>query len=115
MKLLAPRHLMSKSTTAIFNNYASGKPLLSCGISDYHIGGLSLIPALIASMEALEQNDPSLQLEKSGHPSKILTHDHKFTLRAATDLTRIYHSYQWRIHPPHIEDSSYSRGVSKTP
>jgi len=72
------------------NNYASGKPLLSCGGPDYHIGGLSLIPALIASMEALEQNDPSLHLEKVVSLVR-LTHDNKLTLRAATDLTKIYH------------------------
>ena len=32
---------------AFFDNYSNGKSLLTCGISDYHIGGLSLIPALL--------------------------------------------------------------------
>ena len=75
---------------SFFNNYASGKPLLSCGIPDYHIGGLSQIPALLASMEALDQNEPSAQLESVLSLIR-LTHDHEYTLRAATDLTRIYH------------------------
>ena len=32
---------------AFFGNYASGKKLKHCGISDYHIGGLSLVPACL--------------------------------------------------------------------
>ncbi|HAY76017.1 MAG TPA: ADP-ribosylglycohydrolase [Opitutae bacterium] len=74
---------------AFFQNYASGKSLLSCGIPDYHIGGLSQIPALLASMEAFDHTDPSLQLEKVLNLVR-LTHNHEFTLRAATDLTRIF-------------------------
>ena len=46
-----------------------------CGIPDYHIGGLSLIPALLASMEALDLNDSSVQLEKVLNLVQ-LTHDH---------------------------------------
>ena len=64
--------------------------MLSCGISDYHIGGLSLIPALLASLEALDQNDSAYQLDKVLNLVK-LTHDHEHTFRAATDLTRIFH------------------------
>lgn len=75
---------------AFFTNYAKGRSLQSCGISDFHIGGLSFVPALLASMEAIDQNDLSLQLEKV--LSLIsLTHNHEYTLRAATDLTRILH------------------------
>ena len=55
---------------AFFDNYSNGKSLFSCGISDYHIGGLSLIPALLASMEALDDTDSSEQLEKSSQPCK---------------------------------------------
>ena len=84
---------------SFFNNYASGKPLLSCGIPDYHIGGLSQIPALLASMEALDQNEPSAQLESVLSLIR-LTRDHEYTLRAATDLTRICRvSNTWRIDP----------------
>ena len=71
---------------AFFDNYSNGKSLLSCGISDYHIGGLSLIPALLASMEALDDTDSSDQLEKVLNLVR-LTHDHEYTLRAASDLT----------------------------
>ena len=42
---------------SFFNNYQSGKNLSSCGISDFHIGGLSLIPALLAGLEALDIED----------------------------------------------------------
>jgi ADP-ribosylglycohydrolase len=41
-------------------------------------------------MEALDQNEPSAQLESVLSLIR-LTHDHEYTLRAATDLTRIYH------------------------
>ena len=75
---------------SFFTNYAAGKPLLSCGIADYHIGGLSQAPALLASMEALDQNDPSEQIEKVLTLIR-LTHDHEHTLRTAADLTRIFH------------------------
>ena len=74
---------------AFFNNYAKGKQLQSCGISDYHIGGLSMIPALLASMEAIDQNDPSDQLENVLNLVR-LTHEHEYTRRAATDLSRIF-------------------------
>ena len=75
---------------AFFTNYAKGKPLQSCGIPDYHIGGLSYIPALLAAMEAIDQIEPSEQL--ANVLSLVsLTHNHENTLRSATDLTRILH------------------------
>ena len=49
-----------------------------------------LIPALLASMEALDLNDSSDQLEKVLNLVQ-LTHDHEYTLSAATDLTSIFH------------------------
>ena len=36
-----------------FTNYARGKALDSCGSEDLHIGALSLIPGLLAGLEAL--------------------------------------------------------------
>ena len=47
-------------------------------------------PALLASMEALDQNEPSAQLE-SVLTLIRLTHDHEYNLRPKTDVTRIYH------------------------
>lgn len=73
---------------AFFTNYSKGKPLHSCGIPDYHIGGLSQVPALLAGMEAVVEIQPSEQIEKVLNLVR-LTHDHENTLRAATDLTRI--------------------------
>ena len=32
---------------AFFQNYAGGKPLVSCGTKDYHIGALSMIPGCL--------------------------------------------------------------------
>ena len=36
-----------------FSNFAKGNKLINCGIDDVHIGGLSLIPALLAGLEAI--------------------------------------------------------------
>ncbi len=73
---------------AFFSNYARGKKLSSCGIEDIHIGGLSLIPALLAGLEAVDQGDEEHLLQSV----KTLirgTHDHPLTLAAADDFTRI--------------------------
>ena len=73
---------------SFFTKYSTGKSLLSCGAKDYHIGALSMIPALLAGLEAVgktgnaHQMDCVLTLVRS-------THDHPAALRAATDLTRI--------------------------
>ena len=73
---------------AFFQNYASGKPLLSCGIKDYHIGALSMIPGLLAGLEATGTTEPSTLLESVLSLVRS-THNHPDSLRAATDLTRL--------------------------
>ena len=73
---------------AFFENYAQGKPLHSCGVSDYHIGALSLIPGLLAGLEAIGQTDPA-RLMESVLTLVRSTHDNNKALRAAADLTRI--------------------------
>lgn len=73
---------------AFFENYAQGKPLHSCGVSDYHIGALSLIPGLLAGLEAIGQTDPALLMESVLSLVRS-THDNNKALRAAADLTRI--------------------------
>ena len=73
---------------AFFTNYARGKKLSACGIPDLHIGGLSLVPALLAGLEAIGQTDEDHLLESTRLLVKG-THDHPNTLGAARDLTRI--------------------------
>ena len=73
---------------AFFANYARGKKLSVCGIADFHIGGLSLVPALLAGLETIGQVDENQLIEAT----KLLvkgTHNHPNTLRSACDLTRI--------------------------
>ena len=74
---------------AFFTNYARGKKLYDCGISDLHIGGLSLVPALLAGLEAIGHTDEEHLLESTRLLVKA-THDHPNTLGAARDLTRIF-------------------------
>ena len=71
-----------------FTNYARGKGLHSCASPDLHIGALSLIPALLAGLEALDIIDPATLIQ---HAISLVraTHDHEYALRAAGDLTRI--------------------------
>lgn len=71
-----------------FTQYARGKPLRSCGSADLHIGALSLIPGLLAGLEALDITNESTLIE---HAVSLVrsTHDHEFSLRAAMDFTRI--------------------------
>ena len=73
---------------AFFTNYARGKKLSSCGIADIHIGGLSLVPALLAGLEAIGQGDDDYLLEATRLLVKG-THDHPDTLRSANSLTKI--------------------------
>ena len=71
-----------------FTNYEKGKPLLSCGANDYHIGALSLVPGLLAGLEAIGQTTPA-QLVESALTLVRATHDNSKSLRAAADFTRI--------------------------
>lgn len=73
---------------AFFTNYARGRKLSNCGIEDIHIGGLSLVPALLAGLEAID-NTADDYLFKSTQTLVQGTHTHPSTLRAAHDLTRI--------------------------
>lgn len=71
-----------------FTNYARGNRLDHCGSKDFHIGALSLIPGLLAGLEALDITEPATLIE---HVVSLVraTHDHANSLRAAADLTRI--------------------------
>ena len=50
---------------AFFKNYARGKKLSNCGIKDIHIGGLSLVPALLAGLEAIDRTEEDYLLEST--------------------------------------------------
>ena len=71
-----------------FTHFARGHALHSCGSADLHIGALSLIPGLLAGLEALDITDPATLIQ---HAVSLVraTHDHEYSLRAAADYTRI--------------------------
>ena len=71
-----------------FTRYARGKALTSCASPDYHIGALSLIPGLLAGLEALDITDPAILIQHAVSFVRA-THDHEYSLRAAADFTRI--------------------------
>lgn len=70
---------------AFFTNYARGKKPRACGISDNHIGGLSQVPALAASLPLADEK--TLRAAVREHVS--LTHHHPGVLRAADTLVRL--------------------------
>ncbi len=76
-----------------FTRYAMGKPLLKCGIKDEHIGGLAQIPALLAALARLaEEEQRPLEreaLRQSVREHLVLTHRHSNVIRAADCLTRL--------------------------
>jgi ADP-ribosylglycohydrolase len=69
---------------AFFTNFAKGRPLEKCGISDVHIGGLVPVPALFA---ALHQPESPLETVVTAHVK--LTHDDPDVIDAARAFTRI--------------------------
>ena len=71
-----------------FTQFARGRALHSCGSADLHIGALSLIPGLLAGLDALNITDPATLIQ---HAVSLVraTHDHEYSLRAAADYTRI--------------------------
>ena len=73
---------------AFFKNYARGKKLSNCGIKDIHIGGLSLVPALLAGLEALDKTEEKYLLDCTQELIQA-THTHPVTISTAKDLTRI--------------------------
>lgn len=70
---------------AFFTRYAQGKPLMKCGISDEHIGGLATVPALLAAL----QGNTREELRRAVKQHVGLTHAHSNVLRAADTLVRL--------------------------
>ncbi|MEM6821043.1 MAG: ADP-ribosylglycohydrolase family protein [Verrucomicrobiota bacterium] len=73
---------------AFFDNLASGKPLLKCGIDDKHIGGLSSVPALLAVLSAIADDTEDQTCECIlGHVN--LTHKNQTVLQSTRSLVKI--------------------------
>ena len=66
-----------------FTRLAKGKPLLKCGVSDEHIGGLSQIPALLAALP------PSHDWRRLTLEHLALTHRHSNVRRAGDCFARL--------------------------
>jgi len=69
---------------AFFTNHAQGKAPEKCGIRDEHIGGLAMVPALVAALEGT----PREELRRLVKLHVGLTHAHANVLRAADTLVR---------------------------
>jgi ADP-ribosyl-[dinitrogen reductase] hydrolase len=68
-----------------FTCYAQGKDPRKCAINDEHIGGLAMVPALVAALEGASREE--LRSIVKTHVS--LTHAHTNVLRAADTLVRL--------------------------
>jgi ADP-ribosylglycohydrolase len=75
---------------AFFENYASGKAPIDCGIDDIHIGGLSQVPALLAAIAEIGITELDAQLEIVETHTQ-LTHKNRHASEAAATLTRTLH------------------------
>jgi ADP-ribosyl-[dinitrogen reductase] hydrolase len=76
---------MEEYHRAFFTHYAQGRVPMKCGISDEHIGGLAMVPALLAALEG--ESRESLRRITKQHVA--LTHAHANVLRAADTLVRV--------------------------
>ena len=71
-----------------FNNLARGRNPRDCGVNDYHIGGLSHVPALMAALEVLGiDNKATLKEHVMSHVS--LTHRNRHAASCAASLVNI--------------------------
>ena len=70
---------------AFFDRLAAGKSPRKCGVSDFHIGGLAQVPALVAALDALDGSE----VDKTVRRHVALTHRHHHTDEAALALTRM--------------------------
>lgn len=73
---------------AFFQNLSRGKPLRSCGIDDVHIGALATVPALVAALDALQDEDPEID-ESVVRAHVALTHQNRHVDAATLALTRM--------------------------
>lgn len=68
-----------------FTRLARGTPLLKCGVSDPHIGGLAHVPALLAALP------PGQDWRQITRDHLALTHRHSNVRRAADCFARLLH------------------------
>jgi len=78
---------------AFFTRYAQGKKPRKCGISDEHIGGLAMVPALCAALCSREHGIGLPELRRIVKEHVGLTHAHANVLRAADTLARLL----WKV------------------
>ncbi len=78
---------------AFFTRYAQGKKPRKCGISDEHIGGLAMVPALCAALCSQELGTGLSELRMIVKEHVGLTHAHANVLRAADTLVRLL----WKV------------------
>lgn len=76
---------MEEYHRAFFTHYSQGKAPSKCGISDEHIGGLAMVPALVAALEGT----PREELRQIVKIHVGLSHAHGNVLRAADTLVRL--------------------------
>jgi len=76
---------MEEYHRAFFTRYSQGKAPAKCGISDEHIGGLAMVPALVAALEGTSREE----LRQMVKTHVGLTHAHANVLRAADTLVRL--------------------------
>ncbi|MEM9445800.1 MAG: ADP-ribosylglycohydrolase family protein [Verrucomicrobiota bacterium] len=76
---------------AFFTHYAQGRSLQKCGIDDEHIGGLSQVPALVASLSEIGVNDLKDLIEIARY-HVLLTHQNKMVIKAAETLVMLLHA-----------------------
>ncbi len=68
-----------------FTRYSKGKKPRACGISDEHIGGLATVPALVAALAQIKNQN----IVQNVLVHVALTHKHDGVLKAANDLVQI--------------------------
>lgn len=73
---------------AFFDRLAQGIPAGRCGIDDLHIGGIAMVPALVAGLDSVCASDAET-IVKTVLEHVALTHRNKHTLKAAEGLARI--------------------------
>lgn len=73
---------------SFFQNLASGKNIMKCGVRDLHIGALASVPALLAALAVVAPAQENAW-EEIVLSHVRLTHEHSYAATAARQLTRL--------------------------
>ena len=95
-----------------FKRRAAGLELRECGIEDIHIGGLAMVPALVAGLAASGEADEE-RLVSSVRIHVGLTHVSAETLDAAEALTRILIALAWGMEWAEAVDTFASSWINR--